>query len=79
MLEAMFTRIENAHENFTETLMRLGGINKVEAAKVKSFYLKNKIAKLDTGIGRISVKHGVYLEKSVIKDAVTMAWKEATK
>ncbi len=79
MLEAMFTRIENAHEGFTETLMHWGGISKADALKVKSFYLKNKIAKLDTGIGRISVKHGVYLEKSVIKDAVTMAWKEAAK
>ncbi len=79
MLEAMFTRIENAHENFTETLMHWGAINKADAIAVKGFYLKNKVAKLDTGIGRISVKHGVYLEKSVIKDAVTMAWKEAAK
>ncbi len=75
MLEAMFTRIENAHENFVETLMTWGEIPRADAIAVKGFYLKHRIAKLDTGIGRIGVKHGVYLEKSVIKNAVREAAK----
>ncbi len=75
MLEAMFTRIENAHEGFIDTLMRWGGITREEAIAVKAFYIKHKLVKVDKGIGRISVKHGAYLDKDVIKKAV----KEATK
>ncbi len=73
MLEAMFTRIENAHAGFIETLQRCGSISRDDAVKVKTYYLKHRLAKLDTGVGVIKVKHGAYLDNDVIRRAVDMA------
>jgi hypothetical protein len=73
MLQDMLTRIENAHQDFVETIKRCGDISRDDAIKVKAFYLKKRLAKIDTGIGRISVKHGAYLEADVIRRAVVMA------
>lgn len=73
MLEAMFQRIENAHESFVETLQRCGDISRADAIKVKTLYLKHRLAKLDTGVGVINVKHGAYLEPDVIRRAVDAA------
>ena len=72
MLEAMFQRIENAHQGFIETLQRCGNISQEDATKVKTLYLKHRLAKLDTGVGVINVKHGAYLDKDVIRRAVDM-------
>ncbi len=73
MLEEMFQRIENAHQAFIEVLQNAGGISRADAVKVKDFYLKHRLAKTDTGIGRISVKHGAYLDADVIRRAVDQA------
>lgn len=73
MLEDMLHRIENGHQAFIERLQDLGQISRADAIKVKEFYLKNRLAKLDAGIGRISVKHGAYLDRDVIRRAVEMA------
>ena len=73
MLQDMLTRIENAHENFIGTLMRWGDVNRADAIKVKNFYIKKRLVKVDTGIGRISVKHGAFLDRDVIRRAVVMA------
>lgn len=64
--KAIADRIVRAHIDFIETLMNCGGISRDEATKVKDLYLKNKIAKCDAVIGRISVKHGAFLDKEVI-------------
>jgi len=63
-------RIVNAEENFIETLMEIAGINREDAAKAMATMLKLKVAKLDAVIGRITVKHGAYLEASAIHNAV---------
>jgi predicted phage-related endonuclease len=63
-------RIINAENDFVETLVRCGEISAADARKVMSFYLKNKIAKLDAVIGRVSVQHGAFLEKDVIRRAI---------
>ena len=73
MLEAMFQRIENAHQGFIETLQRCGNISRDDAIKVKAYYLKHRLAKLDTGVGVINVKHGAYLDNDVIHRAVDAA------
>ena len=72
MLEAMLHRIENGHQAFIEVLQSAGEISRADAIKVKSLYLENRLAKMDTGIGRISVKHGAYLDRDVIRRAVDM-------
>lgn len=66
-------RIVNAENNFVQTLIEQGDISRSQAEKVMSFYLKNKLAKMDAVIGRISVKHGAYLDKDVIRRAAGMS------
>jgi len=68
--KAVAERIVRAHIDFIETLMNLSNISREDAVKVKDLYLKNKIAKCDAVIGRISVKHGAFLDKEVILRAV---------
>lgn len=63
-------RAANAEANFIESLVEIAGITEAEAEKVMALYLKEKIAKIDHNIGRISVKHGVFLEADVIHNAV---------
>ena len=66
----MATRAATAEANFAETLVNIAGITEAEAEKVMALYLKEKIAKIDHVNGRISVKHGVFLEADVIHNAV---------
>ena len=63
-------RIVNAENNFSETIQNIGGCSPEVADKVTAYYLKHKIAKLDAVIGRITVKHGVYLEADVVANAI---------
>ena len=69
-LDDMFTRIDNAHAAFIKTIMYFGGCTEAEAIKVKDLYLKNKLAKLHTQTGEITVQHGAYLEPDVIQSAI---------
>jgi hypothetical protein len=69
---AMAQRSVNAENDFDQVLMELGGISKAEAMKVRNLYLKQKIAKMDIVGGRISVKHGAFLDKTAIQNAVKM-------
>jgi hypothetical protein len=62
-------RIVNAENAFIEIIMEKG-FTKEEATKAMNTMLKLKLAKMDAVIGRISVKHGAYLEVDVIRNAV---------
>ena len=62
-------RIVNAEEAFIEVLMAKG-FNREEAVKAMGVMLKLKVAKLDAVSGTIRVKHGIYLEVDVIRNAV---------
>lgn len=66
-LDAFFARRE-----FAETLSTFGGLDQATAVKLVEFYLKKKFAKLDSQIGRISVKHGGYLNRDAIGRAVIL-------
>jgi hypothetical protein len=66
------TRLVNAENNFIEVLMTLGEISKAEAEKVLAVYRKHKLVKMDAVMGVLSVKHGAYLEKEVIGNALLM-------
>jgi predicted TIM-barrel enzyme len=67
--KAVATRIVNAEENFVQIIIEKG-FTKDEAFKAMRTMLKLKVAKLDAIIGRITVKHGAYLEASSIRNAV---------
>ena len=72
-LDAMLNRIERAHSDFAERIAELSGVSNGTAILIKNYYLKHKLAKVDAGIGRISVKHGGLLDREVIlraRDAV---------
>lgn len=66
MLEAIFTRIRLAHRNFAEILAAETGLDIVTSERLTDFYLRKKLAKIDAGIGRISVRHGGLLNRDVI-------------
>lgn len=57
-------------ENFIEALIAISKCSPDQAEKVLSFYLKNKIAKIDPHIGQINVRHGAFLDKDVILRAI---------
>ena len=63
----------NAVEAFVEDIMAAGGMDREDAGKVADFYLANKIAKIDYGIGRVNVKHGAYWDADVLARAAMMA------
>lgn len=69
----MAERIESARRDFAANLRQLGGIDIADAAKVRDYYLKERIAKLDAVSGRITVKHGAFLDREVIQRAVNLA------
>lgn len=66
----MATRTVSAENNFIEVLMKFGEITKAQAEKVLALYRKLKIVKMDAVNGVLSVKHGGYLDKSVIANAL---------
>lgn len=66
-------RIVRAHADFVQLLQTMGGISAADAEKVKDFYLKERLAKLDAVNGRITVTHGGYLDATAIKRAVILA------
>lgn len=68
--KAISERIVNAENNFVRSVVEIAGCTEAEAVKVMNLYRKTKIAKLDPVIGRISVKHGAFLERDVIMRAV---------
>jgi hypothetical protein len=68
----MAARIVSAENNFIEVLMNLGGISKADAEKVLSVYRKLKLVKINAVSGVLSVKHGAYLDREVIQNALTL-------
>lgn len=67
---AIAQRIVNAHLGFQDVLVEIAGIERLDAERVTNFYLTKKLAKLDPVGGRISVKHGAYLDRAAILAAV---------
>lgn len=68
--KAMAQRAVNAEAAFIESLMFHGDISEAAATKVASYYLREGIAKVDYGIGRVNIKHGAFLDKAVIRRAL---------
>jgi len=74
--EAIATRQHNAIENFVRTLVELSGCSEAQARDVTHLYLRSKWAKLDSVGGRISVKHGAYLDTRAINRAIAITEEE---
>lgn len=69
-LAPVFARVDQAYVNFATLLTEIAGLDQDTAKRLTQFYVKKKLAKVDTGIGRINVKHGGYLDKEAIGRAV---------
>lgn len=63
-------RISNAEDNFAEQIRRISGCDAATSVRVTRYYLKHRLAKLDAVGGRISVKHGAYLDPQAIARAI---------
>jgi len=64
-------RMVNAQKAFVQLVMEKGFTRK-QAEKIMTVYLKNKIAKLDAAMGRITVKHGAFWELDVLRNAANL-------
>lgn len=62
----------NAKEEFARTLQQIAGVNEITAATLTNWYLRKKLAKLDRGIGRVTVIHGAFLDREAILHAVNL-------
>ena len=69
--KAIAQRIVNAENNFAETIQNIIECSAEDAHAIRQLYIKNKLAKLDPVIGRISVKHGALLDDSVLRNALS--------
>lgn len=71
---ATAARIIKAENDFVSSLRSIAGISEEQAVKVMRFYLgKCRAAKLDAVIGKISVRHGAFLDREVILRAAEAA------
>ena len=71
-LKNVASRMVAAENNFVEVLMNFGEISKSDAEKVLAVYRNLKLVKMDAVIGVMSVKHGAYLDKATIANALAM-------
>lgn len=64
------TRLLNGVDNFLDSIQTIANCDRIQAQKVLNLYLKLKVAKQELVSGVISVKHGIYLDKDVIQNAI---------
>tara|TARA_R110000803_G_scaffold46420_1_gene97409 strand:+ start:352 stop:600 length:249 start_codon:yes stop_codon:yes gene_type:complete len=65
-------RIVNAENSFIACMEEDYALTESQALAVFNLYKKEKILKIDSGIGSWTVKHGAFLDKSTIQNAVKM-------
>jgi hypothetical protein len=63
-------RIVNAEESFMATVIERTGCTAHEAAKVLSVYRKAKVVKMDAVGGTLKVKHGVFWDADILRNAI---------
>ena len=81
----MAQRLENAHASLIEIIKINSSITEGEftvshkpistddATTVADYYIKHKLAKLRVNDGGVTIKHGAFLERGVIKRALEQA------
>lgn len=70
--KAIAERMVRAEEEFLGTLMGMGGIERAAAERVLSYYRKHKIVRMDAVNARMSVTHGMFLDRDVIQRATAL-------
>jgi hypothetical protein len=66
-------RMAQAEISFVEMVQEMLGCSQEDAYKVFDRYLKERIIKRDLAMGRYNVKHGVFLEPDVMRNAIAQA------
>lgn len=51
---------------FSATIAELAGVSAADADKMAAWMIRNKLTTRDFGTGRISVRHGGFLDKEVL-------------
>lgn len=67
--QAVAQRIVNAENGFLDVLQERGGLTREQATKALAAFRKAKAVKQDAVGGRLSVTHGAFLERDVIRRA----------
>jgi hypothetical protein len=65
-------RIVSAEDRFLSALSEIGDISPEDAVKVFNYYSKHKLLKRSNVVGHVTVKHGAFLEKDVIRNALSL-------
>ena len=68
--EAIAQRMVNAENAFISVIKEIAGCSNDSAAHVLNVYRKLKLVKFDAVCGTINVKHGLYLDKDIIENAI---------
>lgn len=76
--EAIAQRMVNAENGFIECVCNAIACEAPEARKVLAIYRRLRIVKLDAGIGRYTVAHGIYWEPDSLRNALAMAGAQET-
>lgn len=71
--EPLATRHAQGRNKLIDHLQEFGGIDREDATKVADLYVKNRIVKLSVSIGQYAIKHGAFLDRDTILNAVEMA------
>jgi hypothetical protein len=69
-LRAIAQRQANARQGFIETCVERG-FTEAEGAAILNCYIRLKVVKLDSVIGRYSVIHGAYWDDDVLRRALS--------
>lgn len=72
-LREIAARMHRADTDFLAILADAAKLNADEAGRVFRLYRKNRIVRLDAGIGRWTVSHGAFLDGDVIRRALAHA------
>ncbi len=75
----LMARQITAKDNFDKALMTIAGITREQAQRVTQYYLDKKLAVMDSVNGTIRSKHGAYLDKDVVLNAVKLSGQPDTK
>lgn len=69
-MKPMFIRMDNAYNEFVESVMEQFGKTEAEAAHVLKVFKKAKTVKYDAAMGRYNLTHGAFWEADVIDRAL---------
>jgi hypothetical protein len=72
-LKQIAERMDRSEDNFLRTLMKFGEISYPEAKKVFRYYKKHRLIKRDLTNQTWTVKTGAFLDRDVIRLALTKA------